>query len=159
MWIDNKCSKMLDKEQTIAFVMIEDFTGKAECIFWSEAYKKFAQYLIEDTVVMVKGKSELNADALKIVVEDVVPIEEAAAKLAKGYHLSLDINTVSNEDIKKVKELCNDTSKDAKIMFSINEAGVRRSQFYAQARLPVRPETTSHLAKLFGTRNIRFLTD
>lgn len=147
------------KEQTIAFVMIEDFTGKAECIFWSEAYKKFAPFIKEDTVVMIKGKSELNADALKIIVEEITPIEDAASKLAKGYHLSLDANIVSNDDIKKIKELCNDTSKDAKIMFSINEAGVRRSQYYAQARLPVRPETTSHLAKLFGTRNIRFLID
>ncbi len=147
------------KEQTIAFVMIEDFTGKAECIFWSDAYKKFGHYLVEDSVVMVKGKSELNADAVKIVVEEIMPIEEAAAKLAKGYHFSLDIATVSREDIEKVKQLCTDNGKDAKIMFSINEAGVRRSQFYGQARLPVQPETTLHLTKIFGSRNIRFLIE
>ena len=147
------------KEQTIAFVTIEDFTGKAECVFWSESYKKFSQYLLEDEVIMVKGKSELNADALKIVVEDVLQIEEAAAKLAKGYHVLLNVNTATPQEIKKIKELCSDKSKDAKIMFSLNENGVRVSQFYAQARLPVRTETTIYLSKLFGSQNIRFLLE
>lgn len=157
--ITNVRTRMDKKEQTIAFVTIEDFTGKAECIFWSDSYKKFSQYLVEDTVIMVKGKSELNADALKIVVEDVLQIEEAATKLAKGYHLLLNSNTATPQEIKKVKDLCNDKNKDAKIMFSLNEDGVRVSQFYAQARLPVKPETTVHLSKLFGVQNIRFLLE
>jgi DNA polymerase-3 subunit alpha len=147
------------KEQTIAFVTIEDFTGKAECIFWSESYKKFSQFLVEDTVIVVKGKSELNADALKIVAEDVMPIEEAALKLAKGYHISLDVQTTSRSEIEKVKQLCNDRSKDAKLIFSLMEDGNRRSQYYAQARIAIQPDTTKILGKIFGNQNIRFIID
>ncbi len=146
------------KEQTIAFVMIEDFYGKAECIFWSEAYKKWGQYLKEDAVVLVRGKSELNADALKIIVEEVIPIEETVPKFAKGFNISINTSTVSVAEIEKIKKLCV-AKNDSKIVFSVMEDGARRSQFYAPAKLPVNQESTNALTQIFGPNNVRFVLE
>ncbi|MFN8358712.1 MAG: DNA polymerase III subunit alpha [Candidatus Kapaibacterium sp.] len=146
------------KEQTIAFVMIEDFYGKAECIFWSDAYKKWGQYLHEDTVVMVRGKSELNADSLKIIVEEVIPIEETVPKFAKGFNISINAATVTREDIERIKPLCV-AKADSKIVFSVMEEGSRRSQFYAPAKLPLTQESTNALTQIFGPNNVRFVLE
>ncbi len=146
------------KEQTIAFVMIEDFYGKAECIFWSDAYKKWGQYLKEDAVVLVRGKSELNADALKIIVEEVIPIEETVPKFAKGFNISINSSTVTVAEIEKIKKLCV-AKNDSKIVFSVMEDGNRRSQFYAPAKLPVNQESTNALTQIFGPNNVRFVLE
>ncbi|MBK9246714.1 MAG: DNA polymerase III subunit alpha [Ignavibacteria bacterium] len=146
------------KEQTIAFVMMEDFYGKAECIFWSESYKKWSHFLKEDAVVLVRGKSELNADSLKIVVEEVIPIEDTIPKFAKGFSISINSSTVSTDDIEKVKKLCI-SKNDSKIMFSVMEDGNRRSQFYAPAKLPLTQESTNALTQIFGPSNVRFVVE
>ena len=74
-------TKLDRRENQIAFVTIEDFTGKAECIFWSEAYRKFAPMLSDGEMVFVVGKAELNgADGIKIIADDVIPMSQARAR-------------------------------------------------------------------------------
>ena len=106
----------------------------------------------------MRGKSELNADALKIIVEEVIPIEETVPKFAKGFNISINSSTVTVAEIEKIKKLCV-AKNDSKIVFSVMEDGNRRSQFYAPAKLPVNQESTNALTQIFGPNNVRFVLE
>ncbi len=48
--------KIDKRNNTMAFVGIEDFTGTAECIVFSDAFQKYQNDLVQDAIVMVVGK-------------------------------------------------------------------------------------------------------
>jgi len=45
----------------LAFIGLEDFTGKGECIVFSDPYAKYQPMLQPDAMVMVIGKGERTA--------------------------------------------------------------------------------------------------
>jgi DNA polymerase-3 subunit alpha len=64
--------KKIDKRgNTMAFVELEDFSGKAECIVFSDTYAKYQQLIRPDAMVMVAGKGEVNGENLKLIVSEI----------------------------------------------------------------------------------------
>jgi DNA polymerase-3 subunit alpha len=100
--------KKIDKKgNMMAFVTLEDFTGKGECIVFSDAYRQFHALLNEDALVMVAGKAEHNGDALRILVSEVYPIAEARERFARQVVLSIDLDRLRSEmveDLRKIVE-------------------------------------------------------
>ncbi len=85
------------RDRQIAFVMLEDFWGKAELIFWSDSYTQFEKYLENDNIIVITGKAEANDEAIKITVDKVFSMEEAVSDLAKNYQTKFFLNL--NSDI------------------------------------------------------------
>jgi DNA polymerase-3 subunit alpha len=102
------------KNQTMAFLAIEDFSGTAEVVVLPKVYEKTREYLVEDSIIIVKAKVEFkekgadNAGGsdeeearleVKLLAEDIYPIEAIDAmetirgqeepKLA-GCHIRVD---------------------------------------------------------------------
>lgn len=98
--------KKVDKKgNMMAFVTLEDFTGKGECIVFSDAYRQFQQFLEPDAMVMVMGKAEHNGDALRIMVSDVLPMDQVREKFAKQITLSIKLSDVGVEVIPALKKV------------------------------------------------------
>lgn len=78
------------KGKPIAFVGIEDFTGSAEAIVFSDPYEKYAELLRVDNMVLLKGRvSRREGEAPKIVADEFVPLVEARRRLTGRLHLLL----------------------------------------------------------------------
>jgi DNA polymerase-3 subunit alpha len=153
----------LDKrENTIAFVSIEDFSGKAECILWSETYKKYAEFLKEDTAIYVKGKSEKGSDPVKIIVDEICPLEDVVEKMAKGYHVYLKVESASPEQIQQIASLKTDNAEiKTKLKFSlINSENVLYKQYnIPQVGIPISDESTDALMRIFGRQGVKFMLE
>ena len=66
----------------MAFAVIEDFTGTAECILFSEVYTAARELLGSDRPVLVKGTiSTKGEDDLKLIVSRILPLDQAARLL------------------------------------------------------------------------------
>ena len=148
------------KDRSIAFVMLEDFSGKAECIFWSKAYEE-NEYLIEqDKVVLVEGKINKKEDTLKIVVDRVIGIEEAIERSVKGYKIFLNIDEDNADCIEKLYNVVNGYKEDNKCIFEFhitdNRNDMKRT-YEAQTKFGFDHESTKKLIKLFHLGKIRYL--
>jgi len=84
-------SRKVDKRgNPIAFVTLEDFTGSAEAIVFSEPYERHAEMLREENMVLLKGRvSKREGEVSKVVAEEFIPLADARRRLTSKLHLLL----------------------------------------------------------------------
>ena len=80
--IEEKTIKYTKSGKNMAFIVIEDLTGKVEVIIWPNDYEKNAKWLIEDSKVFIQGRvsAEEEKDA-KLICERITPFENIPKKL------------------------------------------------------------------------------
>lgn len=152
----------LDKrEKTIAFATIEDFTGKAEAIFWSDTYSRFSQHIQDGAAVMLIGKCDKKDDGtLRITADEVILLDDSIARFGKGYIVRMDINTDA-EKIRTVHSLCSTNGeKGVVVSFSILKDDAPYAQYVAKdIKLPINETVMEKLTSMFGRTSVRFLTE
>ena len=76
--------------RTMAVVTFEDLAGTVEAVMFPEKYDRYASLVVEDAVLLVRGKVDLRNDALQLLVDDIavyearqepVPIAERVVRL------------------------------------------------------------------------------
>jgi len=119
--------KKIDKRNnTMAFVGLEDFAGKAECIVFADTFAKFQHLLQPEAMVMVVGKGETNGDALKILVNEVIPLEKVRERFAKSVILSIDLSTVKETIVGDLRTLMERNKGNCPCFISVTDTGSRR---------------------------------
>jgi DNA polymerase-3 subunit alpha len=115
--------KKIDKRNnTMAFVGLEDFTGKGECIVFSDPYAKYQSILQPDAMVMVIGKGEANGDMLKIIVNEVHPMDRVREKFTKGIILSIDLDDIKENTIVRLRQVMEEHKGNCPCYFSVRNA-------------------------------------
>lgn len=157
-------TKLDKRENTMGFVTLEDFTGRAECIFWSDSFARFRDILVEDAMLMVVGRAELNgSSSIKVIADDVIPLEETPKRFAKGFHVTLQRNVTTPEEIATARKRL-ETAKggDGSLVFSVYDNSVvpsKRYQTTAAFRIHPTHDAALELMNIFGSRNVKFSTD
>jgi len=153
-------SRLDKKNNTIAFVKIEDFTGKGELVFWSEAYSKFAHYIKPESIVMSIGKLEFDGDNLKIIVDQLLPLTEAMKKYVRGYNLWLDLEKISENEMKEFVKLCNDPNAKNTLIFNVldKKKDFQKSYRADDVNLPMSVDVLNKIVDLFGKNNVKAIT-
>jgi DNA polymerase-3 subunit alpha len=151
----------LDKrEQTIATVTIEDFNGKASILFWSDAYKRYQHFLQNEQIILVRGKSELNGEQLKIIADDAMPIEEAPLKFGKGYVITIEDSEQALRQLKELNALMTNGGMSSIMFRLLDSTGELRSNYVATNQpIVCNHEISEKLMSIFGRGNLRFLMD
>lgn len=157
-------TKLDKRENTMGFVTLEDFTGRAECIFWSDSFARFRDILVEDAMVMVVGRAELNgSSSIKVIADEVIPLEETPKQFAKGFHISLQRGVTTPEDIALARTRLEPAKGgDGAIVFSVYDNSPTPSKRYqTNAAFKVRPthDAALELMNIFGSRNVKFSTE
>ena len=80
--ITSKTIKYTKKNQTMAFITVEDLLGTVEVVIFPQSYEKSQQYLQEDSKVFVRGRvSEEDDNASKLICEEVIPFDMTKKEL------------------------------------------------------------------------------
>jgi DNA polymerase III subunit alpha len=152
--------KKVDKRNnTMAFVTIEDFTGRAECIVFSDPYAKYQQILVPESLVLVTGKGELNGDTLRILVNDVMPLEKAKEKLAKGIILSVDVDDLREETIVRLRGVMERHKGNCPCFFRVRDA--RSVKVFQSTKFHVEPNDLflAGVREVLGPDSVRLTAD
>jgi len=149
--------KKIDKRNnTMAFVGLEDFSGKAECIIFSDPFAKYQPFLHPDAMVMVIGKGEANGDILKILVNEVYPMEKVREKFTKSILLSINVNDIQENTIIQLRDLMEKSKGNCACFLSVtNSAWTKR---FHTRRFMVDPtdQFVAEVRKMLGPASIRF---
>jgi DNA polymerase-3 subunit alpha len=57
---------------------LEDLTGRMPMVVFPKAFERFSSYLVEDAVLIIKGRLDNRNEEFQIIVEEVRPLEEKA---------------------------------------------------------------------------------
>lgn len=151
---------ILDKRgNSIAFMQLEDFHGKGECVFWSDSYKKFSHLLIENTPVMVMGKSEVDGEKIKVYVDEMMHIDDAASKFSTGYSIWLDAENFDVNKLDELKALCQDREAKNKLLFNILNLKDKSPKRYTGFDVPIAisRDKMKAITEIFGKDSVKLL--
>jgi len=145
------------KNNTIAFLTIEDFTGKARIILWSDVYQKCQSAIKSDEPIVIIGKSSLNSEGLEIVADDAFLMNQAFGKLFDGFKIWINVENVKESDIDKLyNELERDTS-ETKIYFYVRNDNFKRNYVALKANISINPKNLNLICDIFGKNNVRLI--
>ncbi len=148
------------KGNTMAFVQLEDFTGKGELIFFSDSFTKYQSILFADSIILVSGKAESNGDSVRIVVNNACLLDEAAGRLTKSIAVSIDSSDRSRELLAAFKKMLGGHSRgNCSIFFSVTN-GDSKPKIFKSNMYSVVPnrQLVDALLDLFGSENVKLLS-
>jgi DNA polymerase-3 subunit alpha len=156
--IVSELKKKIDKRgNTMAFVTLEDFTGKADCIVFSDPYQKFARLLEPGSIVMVVGKSDGSPEQIKIIVNEVVAIEDVRTKFTKNVLVTLRDDTATPDTVRALASVLE--QHPGKCPCYLNLAGGRTNgkSLYLARKFTVNPDPrfTDAIRRLLGPGSVR----
>lgn len=93
------------KGDRMAFVTLEDLFGKVELIVFPESYKKSSELLKSDQPIFISGTVDVGEEQCKILIEDVVKIEDAGQLFTGSVQLSLNADLLTEEMLGGLKAL------------------------------------------------------
>lgn len=134
--------KKIDKKgNTMAFLTIEDFTGKAECIVFSSLYKKKIELLEEEKMILVEGKGEINGDMIKIIADDILPMDAVREKFARKIFFLLNVDEVTDHALAQLRELMEKNRGNCSCYFNVIGSAFENQQVFISRKYSVNPTT------------------
>ncbi len=155
--VSNLKRKIDKRGNTMAFVTLEDFTGKADCIVFSDPYQKFAKILVPESMVMVIGRGESAGDLLKILVNEVVPMENVRERYTKSISLSVNLDVVSEETVQQLRIIMERHRGKCHCYFNLTGGGLTKNSLYLARNLSVEPSAQfiGLVKQLLGPASVR----
>jgi DNA polymerase-3 subunit alpha len=156
--IVSSVKKKIDRRgNSMAFITLEDFTGKGEGIVFSDTYKKYSSFLNVDSMVMVTGKGEVNGDSLKVLVNDVFPLEKVREQFTKSVSLTLDLDKVNEGTIVELRKILEAHRGKCLCYLNVNGGGLKQNSLYLTRRHVVNPDKdfVRSVKRLLGPAAVR----
>jgi DNA polymerase-3 subunit alpha len=146
-----------------AIVEFEDLEGKIEGMVFADTFEALTArdptLLKADRVVIVDANVDRKREAPCLMVKDIMPIEEAAAKLTTGVLMRLDTQTHGLEAMAQLEPLLKKYKGGIETWMSITCANGRRAAINPGRGVRVRaaPEFIKDFETAFGPGSIELL--
>jgi len=149
----------MDKQgRQMAFFKIDDFSGSCECLAFSKTYKEYEQHIFDEATVIVKGMLESSGDAVKLNVDEVIPLADAKAKLTRRLGIVVDGKLHNENTIAAVKKIFEKFEGNIPVsMRVLNGKGYR--DFYLSYKVNPTDEAVAQIIKLLGEDSVRYFSN
>jgi DNA polymerase-3 subunit alpha len=151
-------TKIDKKGKTMAFMTVEDFTGKAECLVFGTAYEKFGTNIKLDAPVTVIGKVRSSGDAYSLMADEIYSLEQAIARFTKSVVITLSTRTVTAQQITDGIRLLDEfrMTGDCPCFIAVTDSNGTAWKLYAkQHRIQASGEVLRRLRSIFGKNSVR----
>jgi DNA polymerase-3 subunit alpha len=94
------------KGNPMAFVTLEDLSGKADIVFFSDAYANCKHLVVQDEVVLVEGRLNRRNGTMSVQAEEAIPMEHTRERLTRSVNVALPYDAVSEDLLGQLRSLC-----------------------------------------------------
>ncbi len=154
--VTNYKNRISKRGKRFATFDLVDLYGSGECVLFETLLEQKGSFLGEDTLVFVEGKADENGDSIKLVIEDIMPIES----LKERYTENLVINVFEKEDdvfdkLEKIRNIVESNPGNCKLFFNVINNG--SSQVYRSREFKLKPsgDLISNLKEIVGESNLK----
>jgi DNA polymerase-3 subunit alpha len=109
-------------------------------VLFPDTLSEYASLLIEDTVVFVKGKTDYRRERANILASELIPLDRAREKLAKGVWIKLDARETTPEKVIQIRGICQ-SHRGSRPLSMVIATGRGRVHATADRTLCVNPDT------------------
>jgi DNA polymerase III subunit alpha len=96
--------RLTKKKDMMCNVVLEDLQGSINIIFWPDIYKKFYELLHADEPVVIQGNIDIGDESLKVIAQDVIPLNKALENPYKQVRFMVDAEKIAPESITLLNE-------------------------------------------------------
>jgi DNA polymerase-3 subunit alpha len=107
------------KGDAMAFVTLEDLYGFVEVVVFPKVYQAASQILLEERPLVVRGRADVSESSVKVIADEILPLEEAKETLVKGMHIRLLTPGVTREFLENLGRLLKEHRGGCPITFHV----------------------------------------
>ena len=145
------------KNNQMAFFTLECLGGRAEILVFSKTFSKFKDIILDDNILFVTGKptDDYNFSDLKLVAEEIVPLEKARDYYSKRVNVFLDFSNMDNKSIEDLHSLSKLYPGKCNLMFHYNDQNNRKKRILSHnIRVSSSREYLTKLRDKCGKKNV-----
>ncbi|MDH7516052.1 MAG: OB-fold nucleic acid binding domain-containing protein, partial [Bacteroidota bacterium] len=154
--------KIDKKGKTMAFLTLEDFTGRAECLVFEAAYRKFGSVISPEAALVVIGKVRGSGDSFSLIADEIYTLEQAIPRLTKSIVITLSANTTTQKQvedgIRLLDEFCR--TGECPCFIRVSDGNGRSWNLFAKDhRLRPSLDLLNRMREIFGRTAVRIVLD
>ena len=158
--IINKVKNTVTKRtgDKMAIMMMEDLEGVVEVLVFPSSYKNVSKYVQPNLAVFVEGRLNLREDRPKIIVEDIVPIDEVRPRFTKKLTVNIVSIGLENNILEDVKKIFQRHKGNIPVYLSVSTKKNGSYNIVVDKDLFVSPtnDLLAELEELIGRDHIKF---
>lgn len=148
--ITAKKTMLTKKNQTMAFVTLEDLMGTIEMVVFPQVYQKYRQWLEEDQKVFIKGKADISEDGGKLLCENVIPFDQLPKELWIQFE---DKQSFRGREIEILSSIRENKGESSVIVFCKKEREIKKMSYLVS----ISEQYVKNLTEKFGKENIKIV--
>jgi DNA polymerase-3 subunit alpha len=90
----------------MAVFTLEDLQGQVEVVMFPDVLNSFAELLVKEAIVFVKGKLDYRREKPNIIAVELIALDQVREKLAAKVRIRLDAKDVTKEKVAAIKSIC-----------------------------------------------------
>jgi len=136
---------------------LEDKQGVMRCIAWPEQFAAFEHLIVPDAILLLRGAVDRRpgSDEANVIVNDLLPIAEAARRYTRGLGFRIDENRDGLAQLERLQEIVRRYPGNSAMELTILLASGRKVQCECQMGVEVSPELVTRAKELLGEENCR----
>jgi DNA polymerase-3 subunit alpha len=111
------------KGEKMAMLTLEDLTGKCDAVVFPRTYEQVAELLKPDAMVFVSGTIDRRRERTNILIDEIIPIDEAVEKFTGRILLRLRGRAAGGEKLKGIRKLLPQHKGAVPILFELIPTG------------------------------------
>ena len=154
-------TRKLDRNgNAFAIVKLEDFTGKTECVFWSEAFRQFQQLVVDEKPLFIRGKIRKNGpdEAPTVIADEAYEIPVMRKRMTRGVLVRLFDGEDTRNAVQQIERICSRFHGACTTFVSIETAAGVSRKYRLPEKYQIEPgdELVKEFGKIFGTNRLLF---
>ena len=146
-------TKIDKRGNQMVFFTLDDFSGSCECLMFSKVYSVCQHLIVPESTIFVTGKLESSGDAVKLHVDDAIPLDEVKQKLTKRIGIIFDHSIHKPELVSEIKNILEVNEGNMPILICLKENGAVR-EFHVNYKISFNSEFLNKIIKLLGRDSI-----
>jgi DNA polymerase-3 subunit alpha len=141
---------------------LEDVDGMVRCILWPDGFASSGHFIIPDAVVLLRATVDRRGggDEVNLIVNEVIPIEEADAKFTGGVQVFMDAAKHGSGTFGRLREILRGYPGTRDVLIALRlEDGETVHIKSGKHRVDILPELRSRLDDLLGSQGHKLLVN
>ncbi len=154
-------NRKLDRNgNAFAIIKLEDFTGKIECVFWSEAFRQFQQLVVDEKPLFIRGKIRKNGpdEAPTVIVEEAYEIPAMRKRMTRGVLVRMFEGEDAKQSLQRIEQICAKFKGTCTTFISVETAAGVSRKYKLPEKYKIEPndDLVKEFGEIFGTNRLLF---
>jgi DNA polymerase-3 subunit alpha len=148
--------KLDRKGKPYAFLTVEDFSGSGEALVFSDAYEKYREHLVKDSLVFLTGKASTKEKGNgKVIVNEVVPLPQVRRKMARFLVVTIATTGLETPLLENIKLTLALHPGKCQVLLDVVSPNHQKVRLRTQAMISITDKLLDELKKLAGNENVK----